>query len=110
MATGKRAFSGRTWPVLQEAVLSEAPKPVRGLNPDIPIRLENIIKKAIEKDREARYHTAAEMRAHLEALQQQLAPKHLPRAWAAALAIGASLFVAITVAQLKRHPQIISVT
>ena len=109
MATGKRAFGGSTWPVLQEAVLSGTPKPVRGLNPDIPIKLENIITKAIEKDRETRYQTAAEMRAELEALQRQLAPKHLPRAWAAALAIGATLFVAITVVLLKRQPQTISV-
>ena len=109
MAAGERAFCGSTWPVLQEAVLSGTPKPVRGLNPDIPIRLEHIITKAIEKDREARYQTAAEMRADLEALQRQLAPKHLPRAWAAALAIGATLFVAITVVLLKRQPQTISV-
>jgi eukaryotic-like serine/threonine-protein kinase len=109
MAVGKRAFGGSTWPVLQEEVLSGTTKPVRGLNPDIPIRLENIITKAIEKDREARYQTAAEMRADLEALQRQLTPKHLPRAWAAALAIGATLFVAITVVLLKRQPQTISV-
>ena len=57
MATGKRAFGGNTWPVLQEAVLRATPKPVRGLNPEIPARLETIISKALEKDRAARYQT-----------------------------------------------------
>ena len=109
MATGKRAFGGSTCPVLQEAVLRETPKDVRGLNPTVPIKLENIINKAIEKDREARYQTAADMRADMEALQRQLAPKHLPRVWAAAMAIGITLFLAISVFLVKRSPQTISV-
>ena len=109
MATGKRAFGGSTWPVLQEEVLSGTPKPVRGLNPDIPIRLENIIAKAIEKDREARYQAASEMRADLEDLQRQLAPKHLPFRWAVTAGVVFVLFVTATVFLLKRPPKVVSV-
>jgi len=84
LATGKRAFGGTTWPVLREAVLRGTPKPVRGLNPEVPTKLEAVIKKALEKNRDTRYQTASEMRADLENLQRQLAPRRLPRRWAAA--------------------------
>ena len=79
MATGKRAFGGNTWPVLQEAVLRATPKPARSLNPAIPPRLEAIINKAIEKGRDARFRNAQEMSAELATLQRQLTPFHLPR-------------------------------
>src|SRR5262249_8059182 len=72
LATGKRAFGGNTWPVLHEAVLTGIPKPARGLNPDIPVKLEKIINKAIEKNREARFQTAQELRAELEIVQREL--------------------------------------
>jgi serine/threonine protein kinase len=109
MATGKRAFGGNTWPVLQEAVLRATPKPVRGLNPEIPARLETIINKALEKDRAVRYQTASEMLADLEDLQQQLAPKHLPRAWALRLGIAATIFIAAFTVVLAKKPKTISV-
>ena len=110
LATGKRAFGGNTWPVLQEAVLSGIPKPARGLNPVIPVKLENIINKAIEKDRVTRYQTVAEMRADLEELQRQLAPKHLPRAWVVGLAAACLTVLGIIAFLLKRQPHTISVT
>ena len=109
MATGKRAFGGNTWPVLQEAVLRATPKPVRGLNPEIPARLETIISKALEKDRAARYQTASEMLADLEDLQRQLAPKHLPRAWALRLGIAAAIFIAAFIVVLAKKPKTVSV-
>lgn len=103
LATGKRAFAGTTWPVLQEAVLRGTPKPARRLNPTIPVKLENIINKAIQKAREARYQTAAEMRAELEGLQRELSPKHLPRAWIAGLAAACLIVVGIMAFLLKRQ-------
>ncbi len=109
MATGKRAFGGNTWPVLQEAVLRATPKPVRGLNPEIPVRLENIINKALEKDRAARYQTASTLRADLEQLQRQLAPKHLSRAWAVGLGVAAAVIVATFLAVLTKKPKTTSV-
>ena len=109
MATRKRAFGGNTWPVLQEAVLRATPKPVRGLNPEIPVRLEAIINRALEKDRAARYQTASEMRAALEYLQYQLAPKHLPRVWAMRLGIAAAIALATVLFMLNRSPKTVSV-
>ena len=66
MATGQRAFKGDTGPVLQKAILSETPVPVREVNPELPAKLEQIITKALEKGRETRYQAAAELRADLE--------------------------------------------
>jgi eukaryotic-like serine/threonine-protein kinase len=109
LATGKRVFAGTTWPVLREAVLRGTPRPVRGVNPEVPLKLEDIINKAIEKDREARYQTAAKMRADLEDLQRQLAPKHLPRAWAVGLGVALAVFVATIFILAKRSPKTISV-
>src|SRR5271168_3091999 len=68
MATGKRAFSGDTTAALHEAILNSRPIPPRELNPELPPRLEEVINKALEKDREARYQTAAEMCAALTEL------------------------------------------
>ena len=70
MATGKQAFSGNTAPALHEAILNRRPVPARELNPDLPPRLEEIIKRALEKDRNLRYQSAAEMRADLQRLKR----------------------------------------
>src|SRR5262249_18327145 len=51
MATGRRAFTGDTGPVLHAAILGETPIPVRQLNPQLPIALESVVNKTIEKDR-----------------------------------------------------------
>jgi eukaryotic-like serine/threonine-protein kinase len=74
MATGKQAFSGDTAPALHEAILNRAPAPARELNPEISPGLEQIIKRALEKDRNLRYQSAAEMRADLERLKRITAP------------------------------------
>ena len=109
MATGERAFSGTTFPALQEAILTQTPEPARVLNPEVPPKLNEIITKALEKNREARYQTAPQMRADLEDLQLQLAPQHLPRWWAVATGVVFTLFVATTVFLLKRPPKVVSV-
>jgi serine/threonine protein kinase len=68
MATGKQAFSGDTAPELHEAILNRTPVAARELNPELPSRLEDIINKALAKDRNLRYQSAAEMRADLHRL------------------------------------------
>jgi serine/threonine protein kinase/tetratricopeptide (TPR) repeat protein len=65
MATGKQAFSGDTVRVIRDAVLNLPPVPPRQACGDIPLGLEKIITRALEKDREARYQSGQEMRADL---------------------------------------------
>jgi serine/threonine protein kinase/Tol biopolymer transport system component len=69
MAVGQRAFSGETAEILHAAILQDPPKPLRELNPKVPARLEEIIGKALEKDRERRYQTASELRKDLRRLK-----------------------------------------
>jgi TolB-like protein/Flp pilus assembly protein TadD len=70
MATGQRAFSGATTAVIHDAILNRAPiSPVR-LNPELPDKLEEIINKALEKDRKLRYQTASDLRADLQRLKR----------------------------------------
>ena len=80
MATGHRAFEGDTGPALHSAILTQTPVPARQLNPNIPAKLGLIISKAVEKNREARYQTASEMRSDLEALKQEIELKR-PARW-----------------------------
>jgi serine/threonine protein kinase len=110
MVTGKRAFGGNTWLDLQDAVVGRTPKPARILNSAIPTKLEAIINKAIEKDRDARFRNAQEMGAELEILHQQLAPFHLPRTWVVGLAAAGAIIAGTLLGVLNRAPKTISVT
>ena len=72
MATGVPAFSGNTTAKVFDGILNRAPlAPVR-LNPALPPKLEEIINKAIEKDRKLRYQSAAEMAVDLRRLQREI--------------------------------------
>jgi eukaryotic-like serine/threonine-protein kinase len=66
LATGVRPFEGPTTASVFAAILEKAPIPVRERNPKIPVDLERIISRLLEKDREVRYQTAADMRADLK--------------------------------------------
>src|SRR5271157_4783165 len=72
MATGRPPFDRATKGATFGAVLHEQPIPVRQLNPGIPARLEEIVHKALEKNRDLRYHHASEMRADLQRLKRDL--------------------------------------
>src|SRR5262245_26072415 len=66
MTTGKQAFQGNTTAVVFDAILNRMPPAVSVINPEVPPELERIIDKALEKDRELRYQTAADMKSDLQ--------------------------------------------
>ncbi|HZL68928.1 MAG TPA: protein kinase [Candidatus Limnocylindrales bacterium] len=82
MATGQRAFRGETAAVVEDAILHRAPTPLHQLNATLPAKLATIIDKALEKDREQRWQSAAEMRAELEQIRNAKQPRvRHPRKW-----------------------------
>jgi Tol biopolymer transport system component/predicted Ser/Thr protein kinase len=72
MATGGLAFPGRSSGVISEAILNRTPPPPSVANPAIPPKLEEVIFKALEKEREFRYQTAAELRGDLKRIKRAL--------------------------------------
>jgi eukaryotic-like serine/threonine-protein kinase len=84
MSTGRRAFTGATAAMIFASLLKETPVPPSEINPAIPLELDKIISKALEKDRALRYQHAADIREDLERLKT-----HSERNRTAALASGA---------------------
>jgi serine/threonine protein kinase len=72
MATGRQAFSGKTSAVIFNEILNKTPTPPARLNPDMPLKLDEIIDRCLEKDRELRYHSAADVRANLKRMQREI--------------------------------------
>lgn len=69
-ATGRSAFSGNTSGVIFEAILNRAPVPPSELNPEVSPKLEEVINKALEKNRNLRYQNAADIRTDLQRLKR----------------------------------------
>jgi serine/threonine protein kinase len=109
MATGVLPFRGETTGVIAEAILNRAPvAPVR-LNPDVAPKLEEVINKALEKDKKLRYQNAADIRADLQRLKRdtesgraatataQVEPKPALKSARLAIAAGTMLVIALVV-------------
>jgi len=99
MATGVRAFGGETAARVQHAILHTTAVPVGELNPSLPVQLIAIIDKLLQKDREQRYKSAAELMADLQPLR--FVPRRGPgrsllrRKWWIASAVTVAAVVAV---------------
>jgi eukaryotic-like serine/threonine-protein kinase len=72
MTTGKLAFDGNTSAIVFESILNRNPAPPHQLNPNLPLEFERILDRSLEKDRDLRYQSAAEMRAEMKILKRKL--------------------------------------
>ena len=88
MATGQMAFPGNTAAIVHEAILNRAPVPVARLKPELPPKLEEVINKALEKDRKLRYQSAVDIRTDLQRLKRDTGSARIPVAKSAPTVIG----------------------
>jgi serine/threonine protein kinase len=95
MATGQRALPGDAKPELHDSILPHVPSTAPQVNRELPVKFQQILDRALQKDRQARYQSADEMRADLAALQRDLEkePDSRWRQWA--LAAGFAGLVAL---------------
>jgi Tol biopolymer transport system component/predicted Ser/Thr protein kinase len=94
MATTKVPFDGETSAVIFEGILNRDPAPLAEFNPGLPPKLEEVIRTALEKDRDLRYQSAAEMRAELKRLKRDTSSGRTRAASGPAAAASSSTAVA----------------
>ena len=107
MATGTQPFRGETSGVVTDAILNRAPAPAIRLNPELPPKLQDVIDKALEKDRKLRCQSAAELRADLQRLKRDTGSGRLASSGAVPPA-GADLGSALGAAQHPSSSQTVS--
>ena len=117
MATGMLPFRGESWGVIFKSILNGAPTSTIRLNPDLPLELERIISKYLEKDRNLRYQHASEIRTDLQRLRRDTTSSSTPAAelpkagvWRVSSSTIAIVLVAITLTAwtiLSKRPRAI---
>ncbi len=103
MATGRQAFTGNTSGVITEAILNRSPAPPTRVNPDLPGEFEIILAKALEKDREMRCQTAAELRADLKRLKRRIGIEPLGKRFRLLIFCGANIHRRASATHLIRN-------
>jgi len=76
MATGRQAFAGKGAGAIIEAILTRSPTPARTLNPELPLKLEEIINKLLEKNPDQRYQSSSAVLEDLRLLRREFEPGH----------------------------------
>ena len=106
MATGQHPFAGETAEMVRTAILRRPIQPARELNPELPSKVEEVIAKALEKDRNLRYQHASEVRADLEKMRLELEARRpvARRRMPAATAVAALLIASGALWFAKRQP------
>jgi TolB-like protein/Tfp pilus assembly protein PilF/predicted Ser/Thr protein kinase len=92
MATGRQAFTGHTIGVITDGILNRVPIPAARVNPELPPKLEEIINKALEKDRKLRYQTICDLRADLRRIKRDTDSARVGMSSAVAPSAGAGLW------------------
>jgi eukaryotic-like serine/threonine-protein kinase len=110
MATGGLAFPGSSSGVISEAILNRTPPPPSVANPTIPPKLEEVIFKALEKEREFRYQTAAELRGDLKRIKRSLDTSRVRAANAAAPLSGTNIAPGVETPGSRRRMLIAALT
>jgi eukaryotic-like serine/threonine-protein kinase len=100
MATGKLAFQGESTAVIFDAILNRAPAPMLALNPSLPPKFEEIVNKALEKDRALRYQSARDVLTDLQRLRRDTESGRLSQSGSAYVAGSGSIAV-----QEKKYPE-----
>ena len=94
MATSRRPFTGDTPDEVREAILHSEPRPIRRIDPQLPTELERIVSRALIKDREKRYQSAADLAADLKKLRGQTETRKAASArWRSPWRLGAAAFL-----------------